>query len=58
MVVPVVRYTAGIIDWTQAELEDLDRKARKLISAHHALHPQSDMDKLYLPIQAGGRGLL
>ena len=36
--VPVVRYTAGIMDWTQAELEDLDRKTRKLMSAHHALH--------------------
>ena len=47
--VPVVRYTAGIIDWTQAELEDLDRKTRKLMSAHHALHPQSDVDRLYLP---------
>ena len=34
--VPVVRYTAGIIDWRQAELEDLDRKIRKLMSAHHA----------------------
>ena len=47
--VPVVRYTAGIIDWTQTELEDLDRKTRKLMSAHHALHPQSDsisLDKL------------
>ena len=28
------------------------------LSAHHALHPQSDVDKLYLPRQAGGRGLL
>ena len=55
---PVVRYTAGIIDWTQTELEDLDRKARKLMSAHDALHPQSDVDKLYLPRQASGRGLL
>ena len=58
MGVPVVRYTAGIIDWTQTELEDLDRKARKLMSAHDALHPQSDVDKLYLPRQASGRGLL
>ena len=41
--VPVVRYTARIIDWTQAELEDLDRKTRQLMSAHHALHPQSDV---------------
>ena len=55
---PVVRYTAGIIDWTQVELEDFDRKTRKLISAHHALHPQSDVNRLYLPRQAGGRGLL
>ena len=55
---PVARYTAGIIDWTQTELEDLDRKTRKLMSAHHALHPQSDVDRLYLPRQAGGRGLL
>ena len=30
----------------------------KLLSAHHALHPQSDVDRLYLPRQAGGRGLL
>ena len=28
------------------------------MSAHHALHPQSDVDRLYLPRQAGGRGLL
>ena len=26
------------MDWTQAEFEDLDRKIRKLMSAHHALH--------------------
>ena len=42
----------------QAELEDLDRKTRKLMSAHHALHPQSDVDRLYLTRQAGERGLL
>ena len=56
--VPVVRYTAGIIDWTQADLEDLDRKTRKLMTADHALHPQSDVDRFYLPRQAGERGLL
>ena len=56
--VPVIRYTAGIVDWTQAELEDFDRKTRKLMTANHALHPQSDVDRLYLPRQTGGRGLL
>ena len=56
--VPVIRYTARIVDWTQAELEDLDCKTRKLITANHALHSQSDVDRLYLPRQTGGRGLL
>ena len=57
-VVPVIRYTAGIVDWTIAELEDLDRKTRKLMTAHHTLHPQSDIDRLYLVRRTGGRGLL
>jgi hypothetical protein len=56
--VPVIRYTAGIVDWTQVELEELDRKTRKLMTANHALHPQSDVDRLYLPRNTGGRGLL
>ena len=56
--VPVIRYTAGIVDWTQAELEYLDRKTRKLMTANHALQPQSDVDRLYLPRQTGGRGLI
>ena len=55
--VPVIRYTAGIVDWTRAELDDLDRKTRKVMTANHALHPQSDVDRLYLSRQQGGRGL-
>ena len=53
--VPVIRYTAGIMDWTQAELEDLDRKTRKFMTANLTLHPQSDVDRLYLPRQTGGQ---
>ena len=47
-VVPVVKYIAGIINWTQAELKDLNRKTRELMSAHHALHPQSNVYRLSL----------
>ena len=47
--VPVIRYTAGIVYWTIAELEELDRKTRELMTAHRTLHPQSDIDRLYLP---------
>ena len=54
----MIRYEAGIVDWTMAELEDLDRKTRKLMTAHLTLHPQSDIDRLYLPRRIGGRGFL
>ena len=47
--VTVIRYTAGIVDWTIAELEDIDRKTRKLMTVHRTLHPQKDIDRLYLP---------
>ena len=53
--VPVIRYTAGIIDWTKSELDELDRKTRKIMSANRALHPQSDVDRLFLPRKIGGR---
>uniref|UniRef100_A0A803THT2 Reverse transcriptase domain-containing protein n=1 Tax=Anolis carolinensis TaxID=28377 RepID=A0A803THT2_ANOCA len=56
--IPVIRYTAGIINWTQVELDNLDRKTRKLMTIHHSRHPRSDVERLYLPRRSGGRGLL
>ena len=54
----MIMYTAGIVKWTIAELEDLDRKTRKPMTAHRILHPQSHIDRLYLSRRIGGRGLL
>ena len=51
--VPVIRYTSSIVDWTVTELENLDRKTRKPMTAHRTLHPQSDIDRLYLPRRIG-----
>ena len=51
--VPVIRCTVVIVDWTITELEDLDRKTRKLMAARRTLHPQSDIDRLYLPQRIG-----
>ena len=56
--VPVIIYPAGIIKWTQNELEQLDQKHGKLMNIHNALHPKSDVDRLYLPQKTGCRGLL
>ena len=45
--VPVIRYGAGIISWTQCELQEIDRKTRKLMTIYRSLHPQSDVNRLY-----------
>ena len=56
--VTVVRYAAGIVEWTKEKLQIMDRKPRKLMTLHHALHPQADVDSLYFKRAEGGRGLM
>ena len=46
--VSIIRYGAGIVDWTKEELQEMDRKTRNLLTINHALHPQADVDRLYL----------
>ena len=56
--VALLRYGAGIVTWNKEEVKNLDRKTRKLLSMHGAFHPKSDIDRLYLPREKGGRGLI
>ena len=56
--VSIIRYGAGIIKWTKNELEEMDRKTRKLMTMYGAQHPKADIDRLYLKRREGGRGLL
>ena len=53
-----MRYSAGIVDWTKAELDEVDRKTRKMMTMHGMLHPRSNVCRLYLPRAEGGRGLI
>ena len=55
--VPVIRYGAGIVDWTKNELQEMDRKTRKLLRIYRSMHPQFDIDWLYMKRVARGRGL-
>ena len=55
--VSVVRYSAGIIDWNDKELRDLDIKTRKYLTICGAFHKKSSVDRLYLRRSEGGRGL-
>ena len=36
----------------------IDRKTRKFFTIYGALHPKSDVDRLYISRKEGGRGLI
>jgi len=58
LVVPVLRYSFGISNWHQEELQKLDQKTRKPLTVHGQQYPKADVDGLYVPIKQGGRGLM
>ena len=57
-VVSLLRYSAAFGSWRKSELQAIDRKTRKLFSIYGALHPKSDVVRLYIPRKEGGRGLI
>ena len=56
-VVSLLKYSSAFIDCNCAELTQLDRRTRKLMTMHNVLHPKSNADRLYIPRKDGGRGL-
>jgi hypothetical protein len=58
LTVQILRYTFGIVNWHQEELQKLDRKTRKLLTIYKQHHPKADVDRLYVPRKQGGRGLM
>ena len=46
--VSIVRYGAGIINWTKMEFEELERKTRKLMTIYGAQYTKADVDRLCL----------
>ena len=56
--VSIIRCGAGIIGWTKAELQALDRKTRKMLTMYGAHHPKADVDRMYLRRAEGGGGLI
>ena len=56
--VSVLRYSAGIVDWTVEELVSMDRRTRKILAMNGCMHTRSNVARLYLPRKEGGRGLI
>ena len=56
--IPIMHYSAGILNWTQAVLDVIDRKTRKLLTIYKGLHSKADVDCLYLPRKSDGQGFI
>jgi hypothetical protein len=54
LAVPVLRYSFGIINWHQKEIQKLDRKTRKMLTIHGQHQTRADIDRLYVPRKEGG----
>ena len=52
------RYSSAFVSWRKSELQAIDRKIRKLFTIYGALHPKTDVDRLYIPRKEGGRGFI
>ena len=46
--VSLLRYSAAFVSRRKSELQAIDRKTRKLFTIYGALHPKSDVDRLYI----------
>jgi len=55
---PLMRYSGGVVKWSQVELKQLDISTRKLLALHKCFNFNDDIDRLYVPRFKGGRGLL
>ena len=56
--VSVLRYGGGIIKWNKEEMQKMDRQTRKTMTMYGALHPKSDVQRIYVARSKGGRGLI
>ena len=56
--VSLLRYSAAFVCWRKSELQVINRRSRKLFTIYGALHPESDVGRLYIPRKEGGRCLI
>ena len=54
----VVRYSAGILDWSDQELKAMSAKTRKRLTMFGAFHKKGSVPRLYIKRKDGGRGLI
>ena len=56
--ISVVRYSAAFLGWSRLQLEEINRRTRKLLTIHSGFLPKSNADRLYLSRNENSRGLI
>ena len=56
--IPVMYYSAALLDWSTTEVNQLYVRFRKLLSMNGAHHLKADINCLHLPRHLGGRGFV
>ena len=56
--VSLLRYSGGLVQWTQSELYNVDVMTGKQLTMHGGFSRKGDIDWLYVPRKLGGRGLI
>ncbi|XP_030765533.1 uncharacterized protein LOC115889621 [Sitophilus oryzae] len=56
--IPTLSYSFGILKWSDTDLDELDKTTRRTLTKFRCLHPNSSIQRLYIPRSEGGRGLL
>ena len=54
---PLLVPMAGILEWSLKEINDTDKKTRKVLCMTGSFHRNSAIDRLYVKRKDGGRGL-
>ena len=55
---PVMRYGFGVLKWSNTELSRIDTKVRKMLTKRKFHHPKSNIHRLYMSREKGGRGII
>lgn len=58
LLISLPSYSVAFVDWTNSELANLDRRARKKFNMNGRLHSRPGVTKLCIPLKEGGSGLI
>ena len=54
----MLRYSSAYLGWSRLQIEEINRRRRKLLTMQNDFHPKSNVDRLCLSIREECKGLI